>query len=38
MKEEMGMNKEAGHVADELTVSGDGSWARCGISSLLGIV
>ena len=37
VKEEMGMNEE-GHVADELTVSGDGSWARRGFSSLLGIV
>ena len=38
VKEEMGMNEEEGHAADELTVSGDGSWARRGFSSLLGIV
>ena len=34
----MGMNEEEGHAADELTVSGDGSWARRGFSSLFGIV
>ena len=38
VKEEMGMNEEEGHAADELTVSGDGSSARRGFSSLLGIV
>ena len=38
VKEEMGMNEEEGHAADELTVSGDGSWARRGFLSLLGIV
>ena len=38
VQEEMGMNEEEGHAADELTVSGDGSWERRGFSSLLGIV
>ena len=32
------MNEEEGHAADELMVSGDGSWTRRGFSSLLGIV
>jgi len=36
-KEEQNLNKEKGKK-DELTVSGDGSWAKRGFSSLLGIV
>jgi len=37
-KEEIELNKEAGSPEKELTVSGDGSWAKRGFSSLLGIV
>lgn len=38
LKEEVELNVKAGRPADELSVSGDGSWAKRGFSSLLGIV
>lgn len=38
LKEEVQLNVKAGRPADELSVSGDGSWAKRGFTSLLGIV
>lgn len=38
VSEEIKMNEEQGHPANELSISGDGSWAKRGFSSLLGLV
>lgn len=38
VNEEKSLNKGAGFTENELSVSGDGSWAKRGFSSLLGIV
>ncbi|CAD7089200.1 unnamed protein product [Hermetia illucens] len=37
-QEEKKANEQEGNIADEVTVSGDGSWAKRGFTSLLGIV
>ena len=37
-QEEKKENEQEGNIADEITVSGDGSWAKRGFTSLLGIV
>lgn len=38
VKEEQELNIKNGNTADELAVSGDGSWPKRGFSSLLGLV
>lgn len=38
IKEEIELNEKEGHPKNELTISGDGSWAKRGFFSLLGIV
>lgn len=38
VKEEKQLNSEAGYPENELSVFGDGSWSKRGISSLFGIV
>ncbi|XP_044593326.1 uncharacterized protein LOC123271157 [Cotesia glomerata] len=37
-QEEKKENEQEGNIADEITVSGDGSWEKRGFTSLLGIV
>ena len=37
-KEEQEKNEATGNVKNHLSVSGDGSWAKCGFTSLVGIV
>jgi len=37
VKKEKKLNKENGHLEDELTVSGDGTWKKRGFSSLFGV-
>lgn len=37
VKKEKELTKESGHVEDELTVSGDGTWKKRGFSSLFGV-